>query len=296
MSFRVLPRRRALLSAALLLPAASMGCELFDQVLGGKVELPPIPLETPPQEIDVTARVEAAEDAICEDRTSEDCLVLIALDGTDGSVEEPPRLPPEFPARHDPDGPGPTEEIDVEQWAKDQGLNAAASDLKVAVPVDLSGQVNVEDESAIQDVRFDTVAVNFQSNTLTFDTIPLDLYASVGPVEDLSDPDALIASGAVEKIGTIEAKAAGETGDAPVTFVEGGNAIFNEALKSLSFALVVAVPEGTQVALPRTEDGENLVKPLGKASLSVKASVIYTVNAADVVQGVEEATGGGEEG
>ena len=83
----------------------------------------------------------------------------------------------------------------------------------------------------------------------------------------------------------------GSTMSAPVYFVDGGNALFTDALKSASFTIVTAVPEGRGVKLKAKEgDPTTLLKPAGKASLELAATIIYAVSAADVVGAVNGAT------
>jgi hypothetical protein len=281
---------RPFLATALVISSA--GCDLIQGLLDTEVPLE-VPLETPAQEVDVSTKVDEAEAAACEDASSEDCLVLMAIDRTDDdAVSDPPSMPPEFPTEVDVDGDDATTEdvVNAEEWANEQGL-AEAADLKVAVPVDLSDQVNVEDEDAIKSVTFDAVSLNFQENSLTFDTVPLDIYVSNGPTDSM-DAQQLIDDGVVEKVGTLEAQPAGETGERPVNFVEGGTELFNTALKSLSFTLVAALPEGETPQLPKNDDGTMIIKPYGKAMLSLKAQVVFKVSASQLLDKAEEAQAG----
>lgn len=278
---------RPLLASALVV--GTTGCELIQGLLDTEVPIE-VPLETPAQEIDVSTKVDEAEAQACEDLESEDCLVLMAIDRTDDdAVSDPPSMPPEFPTEVDVDGDESTTEdvVNAEEWANEQGL-AEAADIKIAVPVDLSEKVNVEDEDAIKSVTFTAVALNFQENSLTFATVPLDIYVSEGPV-DSTDAQQLIDDGVVKKVGTLGAQPAGEVSERPVDFVEGGTEIFNTALKSLSFTLVAALPDGETPQLPKNEAGDMIIKPYGKAMVSLKADVVFKVSASQVLDEAQQA-------
>ncbi len=270
--------------------AATPGCELIQGLLDAEVPLE-VPLETPGQEVDVSAKVDDLEAQACSAPDEQDCTILKAIDRTDdGAESDPPSMPPEFPVEVDVDGDDATDEdkVNAEEWANDQGLSEAA-DFKVAVPVDLTEQVQVEDEDAIKSVTFESLALNFQENSFTFATVPLDVYVSSGPV-DGTDAQQLIDDGEVEKIGTLGAQPAGETGERPVDFIAGGSDKFNVALKSLRFTLVAALPEDVEPALPKNAAGDMIIKPYGKAMISLKAQVIFKVSASQVIDKVDEAT------
>lgn len=279
---------RPLLAAALVAPTA--GCELIDQILAVEVPLP-VPIETPAQEVNVTQRVADLEAEICSDAASEDCQVLQAIDRTDDDqVSSPPALPAEFPAEVDVDGDDATTEdkVNVEEWANEEGFFEAAHDLKVAVPVDLSSHVEEEQKDKIKKITIKSIGLNFQENSLTFATVPLDVYVSEGPV-DSTDAEELLAQGLVKKVGTIEAQAAATTGERPITFVEGGNDIFNVAVKSLKFTMVATLPPGVTPALPKNEAGDKIIKPQGVAKVSLKGELELTISAAEVVDEAQAA-------
>jgi len=145
---------------------------------------------------------------------------------------------------------------------------------------------------AAQDVSFEEVFLAWEENTLTFDAPILDVY--VGPVaDDVTDPEALIASSDFEKVGTVGkdldtetdgfevGQEAGVTGDVALSFISGGKEIFNERLKSLAFTLVVAAPDGTAVTFKEDpNDATKLLKPTGQATLKLKSTLIYSFDVA----------------
>lgn len=271
------------------------GCELLQGLYQQDLEIP-IPLETPAAELDATAQVESAESSLCSDPDSRNCLVVKALDYSDDqNVGDPPTIPDEFPVEVTVMDPATQmeETINAEDWAKEAGLSEGM-DLAQAIPVDLTEAVGVETPDAVKAVTFKNVKLNWQENSFTFDTVPFDLYVSSEAIDDLSDAQALIDAGTVQKVGTIPVQPAATTGEADVTFEEGGEERFSDALKALTFTVVVALPPNTEVTL---NDGTDLPdgtatkkKPLGFAKVSMKADLVYTVSAADVVGQVQDAT------
>jgi hypothetical protein len=116
----------------------------------------------------------------------------------------------------------------------------------------------------------------------------MDLYIGTEFVDDpLADPQQLIEDGVVEKVGTIPAQEAELSGDTAVSFVEGGNEKFNTALKGLKFTAVVALPPDTPIALKEGSEESLRRKPTGEASVSLKATIMYTVSAEQLREGAE---------
>ncbi|MFZ9887311.1 MAG: hypothetical protein ACO3JL_07395 [Myxococcota bacterium] len=272
-----------------LLPTTA-GCELIELLTMQSFEIP-VDLETPATELSVTEQIASAEARLCADEASDDCAVLKALYLTDdNAVSDPPALPAEFPLSVDIVDPttGESETIDVAEWLTTAGIG---QDIEVqqTIPMDLTTLVGVEDPSAIEDLRVSNVVINWLSNSFTFDTIPLELYIGSGLPEEGADAASLVASGAVTKVGTVPAQAADTAGEAPISFVEGGNAIFNEALRSLKFTAVLAFPPGTQVNLNEGSAPNLRRKPTGDAEVALKATLVYTVSAAKLAEQAQAA-------
>ena len=77
--------------------------------------------------------------------------------------------------------------------------------------------------------------------------------------------------------------AAGTNGVVPVEFVEGGNALFNEKLRTMKFTLVLRAPDGQSLALKSDPtDGTHVISPAGKVKLSLQATIVYKVSLDDV--------------
>lgn len=290
----MLLRSRTLSLALVGLVALPMsGCELINALLSQEFEIP-LDLETPPADLNVTEQVNAIEAGLCDDPESYNCAVVRALDYSDDEeVSNPPRLPAEFPVAVDIQDPesGDPETVDIEQWLADVGLGQDL-DFQHVIAMDLTSLIEVDDASAIRDIKVSDVKLVWLENSLTFDTIPMDLYVGPGLVEDplTADAQQLIADGLVEKVGTIPAQEAETAGDAPVSFVEGGSAKFNEALQGLKFTAVLAMPEGTPVGLKEGSEENLRRKPTGEASVSLHATLVYTVSAEQLREQAESVT------
>ena len=294
----------------LFTPIAS-GCDILTGLLDQydePIDLP-IDLKTPPQEINVTEQVETAQDGLCASSESDTCMILQALDKTDdGEVSSPdPRVPDEFPATitmEDEDGnalPDPecetleTDplscdpwEINVESFLEDQALFADL-DFAQAVPVDLAAQVEVSSAEAIQDVKLDSIGIEWSNNTLTFDTIQLQLWMTTDFIEDPNAED-LIAGGELQLVGTIEAQEANTDGTTDIEFAnDDAKAAFNDALKSLQFTVVVAPAEGAKPTLKDGEAANTKLSPKGIVELSMVATIIYTVTPEELVGDARDA-------
>lgn len=284
------PSRLAPLALAAAL-APTPGCELLQSLYEQPIDVP-VPLETPAAELDATAQVESVEETLCSDEGSYDCAIVQALDRyDDDQVGDPPRIPEEFPIEITVKNPatGDDEAVNVEEWVQEAGL-AEGIELAQAVPVDLRTAVGVQDTSAVEAVSFRDVKLNWQENTFTFNTVPLDLYVYTEALPSLGDAQRLITDGSAQKVGTIPAQEAEATGEVDVQFVAGGEDLFGEALKALRFTLIVALPEDAPLGLNDGAEAGTKRKPLGIAKVSLKAELVYSVSAAEIISQIDEAT------
>ncbi|OGQ26431.1 MAG: hypothetical protein A2138_09970 [Deltaproteobacteria bacterium RBG_16_71_12] len=273
---------------------AASGCDLFD-FLNQDVELP-IDLTSPPTDVDVDGPIGEAEGTACSTADSPSCIALTAICQSEAGRDcTDPSMPDEFPGTVDLPAGG---TADANQLMEDMGVTEA-SEIEVALPVDVAAALadeGVQTPDAVKDVRIDAVVLQWPENTLTFDAPLIDLYIAEGDVgSGPVDAEELIAAGTITKVGTIGidvdgdgtldvSQVAGETTDAPVEFVAGGNEAFNEAVKSASFTLVTAVPEGSGLALKqKAGDPDTVLKPGGQAQLQLKATLVYSVSAADII-------------
>jgi hypothetical protein len=277
-----LQTRTLSLALAGLVALPTTGCDLVNALLSQEFQIP-ADLETPPADLNVTDQVNGIESSLCSDPDGFNCAVVKALDYSDDEeVGNPPRIPAEIPISIDILNPetGENETVNVEEWLAEVGIGKDL-DFKHVIPMDLSDLIDVSDASAIRDIEVSDVKVAWLENTLTFDTLPMDLYIGVGTVENplTADAQQLIDDGVVEKVGTIPAQEAETAGEAPVSFVDGGSAKFNEALQGLRFIAVLTMPEGTAVTLKEGSEPHLRRKPTGEASVSLKATLLYTVSA-----------------
>lgn len=287
-------RPLAFASSALLVPLT--GCELLQALYQTELEFP-IPLETPAADLDATTQFESVERSLCNDPDAYNCLVVKALDATDdGEISDPPTIPDEFPVSVTLVNPDTQQEetVNAEEWAAEAGL-ADAFDFAQAIPVDLTESLPGYDPENVKSVTFADVRLNWSENSLTFNTVPLDLYVSTEALEDTSDADALIAEGLVQRVGTIPAQEAEVAGESPVEFLEGGEETFVEALRALKFTVVISLPDDATVGLapgtPLGDGSETRRKPVGEATVSLKANLVYKVSAAEVIGPVEGVDG-----
>ena len=279
---------RLTFAALFLVPAALVsGCELL-----GPVPLP-IDLDSPPVDLDVGGPVGDAVDSSCSDPAALSCAGIAALCAAEnGDVPcDPVDLPAQFLKEIDVDGDGTNE-------AAEDALGpeiADAAKIQIALPIDLGGLLSdagVGSPDQVKDISFDEVNLAWLENSLTLDAPVLDVY--VGPSKDgaeLLDVEALIASSEFEKVGTIGkdidaevdgfevGQVAGVVDEVPLAFIEGGKDIFNERLKTFTFTLVVAAPDGQALKLKELPaDPTRVARPDGAAQLSLKSKLIYTVN------------------
>lgn len=281
---------RRLLPFTLVLPLVA--CDLFDQ----EIEIP-IDLTSPPQDFNVDEAVAEAEGKACETADSESCVALTAICKTGGGdCTQNPSMPAEFPAEITilPGDP-PTRANDLMQ---DLGVSEA-TELKVAMPVDVGGALEesgVESPDVVDDVSIQNVQLEWPANTLTFDVPPVDLFITTEALGDEAlDAAELIASGKLTKIGTVGidvdddgtidvGQVAGSKDPVPVAFVEGGNALFNKAVKGASFTIATAIPEGHALALKEKDgDPNTLLKPAGAGKVQLRATLVYKVSASDII-------------
>lgn len=283
------PAARSLaLLGSLLLPL--WGCELFEGILSEEFQIP-VDLETPEMDLNVTEQVDAVESGLCSDADSFNCAVVQALDYSDDEeVSDPPQLPEQFPVEIEVVNPetGVEETVNVEDWAAEVGLSSDF-DLKQAVPMDVTSLLGVDSPDAVQSVAVTDLVLNWKENTFTFETVPMELYVSDEYIEDITDPDGLLAEGRVTRVGTIPAQEPGVAGESPIEFVDGGNEVFNDALRGLRFTLLVAMPEGAEMGLSEGAEPGTRVKPTGDARVTVKATLEYTVSASDIASQIDEA-------
>jgi hypothetical protein len=252
---------------------------LFVVVMGGAFagcgDVPvPLAFDTPSQRFDVTANLSDAEAELCADETSTGCENLKAFDRTDdGEVSAPPRLPDSFPASAPLPGGG---EVSADELFSEGPLDDA-NDLNVALPVDIGAQLPGEAADAAKSLRLKAISLRWSENSLNFATVPLALYVSESAIADTSDPAELIASGAVKRVGTIEAQPQGVSTEQPVVFVDAAaEDKFNEALQSLVFTVVVGAD--SEVGLPADGDSGKFKRPDGVGDIAVHFELEYTLN------------------
>jgi hypothetical protein len=274
---------------ALTLPLA--GCELLG-FLDQPLELP-IDLTTPEQDFNVDEAVGAAEASACDDDAS--CAVLRAICQTEAgrTCDPDPTMPDTFPAEVDVPGQGVVGANDLMQ---DIGMTEA-TEMEIAVPVDVAAALadeGVQTPDAVDNVSIGALTMLWPENTLSFDAPPLDLYIAKVAVEPGAlDAEALIASGDAERVGTVGidtdgdgaidvGQVAGSKDEVPVVFVDGGNEILSEAFRQAEFTLVTAVPDGKGLTLKET--GGNVAKPAGQGKIALKATVVFSVKASDIIK------------
>lgn len=278
------------IAAVFLVPVSVVAaCDLFPNDLT-TIELP-IPVSTPAVDVDVGTPVDAAVDASCPSADAASCLGIAALcEAEEGAPCVPPTLPAQFPKEITFNGETTSAEDVLPDAVKDATL------IKLAIPVDLSdllAEGGVTSSDQVKDIAIDQLGINWEANSLTFNAPALDVY--VGPkVDDVTDPSSLATAEGFARIGTIgvdidEAAAGFEagqlaetTGVVPLTFIEGGNAAFNEQLKTFAFTLVLIAPEGQALSLSEVDgDSSKVRKPDGAASLKLEGSLVYSVNLAE---------------
>jgi hypothetical protein len=285
---------RLILPAAAIAVAPLFGCDLLG--IEPTVDLP-LPLETPPVDIDVGGPVDEVVASACANPADAGCQGFAALCRAENNGQDcdPVTLPAQLLKELDVNNDGTNETLDD---ILGDDLKEAAR-VQFAIPVDLTEALEgVNSPDQVEDVSFSDVSLAWVENSLTFDAPVLDVY--VGPQSESLDPEALLASGDFTKVGTIGkdtnddgtldvGQEALTTGDVALEFVAGGNEAFNAALRSLAFTLVAAAPEGSSLELREVEaDPTKVFRPDGEAKLSLKATLLYKVNLA---QGVNDLTG-----
>lgn len=270
-----------------LLPTA--GCELLQALQGGSGLEIPVLLESPAIDIDVSTPVLQYEEETCQDENNFDCVIIQALDLTDDNeISDPPRIPDEFPAQVRVTSPIDDSEeiIDVEEWVKSDGM---VEDVELAHAIDVDLQEALEDRppEAVDSVSFRNLRLNWQENTLTFDTLPFDFYVATETLTDAGTASEMIEQGLVTKVGRVPSQGAEATGEAEIEFEAGGEELFAEALRSLKFTLVVAIPTDAEISLNDGSAPGTKRKPLGLAKVSIKGDLIYTLNPQDLLNAVE---------
>lgn len=276
------PFSSLLIAGAVTIFGAASGC-------GGEGFSLPLEFESQPYSVDVDEHVVDFEVNACADEDSENCRVIKALDRSDdGEVSNPPTIPTEFPTEVDVEecdenGNCASTTVDISQWLDEDGLGLDVSNqLSTAIGVDLREELGDEldqigDPSQIDTVSITRLAVDYKENTLTFDVPAVDLYIGPGGL-DTDDAAALISAGSVTKVGTLERRGQG-TGPANVEFVSGGSDRFSDAIKSLEFTAVMAVPDSETINLREGAAQGTLQKPGGEAEVTLQVEVTFTVNA-----------------
>ncbi len=278
-------------AAVFLVPVALLsGCELLEPI--------PIPIDlnSPPVDLDIGAAVTAGVESACSDPSAASCLGIAALcaNENDPVAEcDPVTLPAQFLKEIDLDGDGEIEDGESLEGLLGPDLVEAAK-VQLALPVDLGEQMAdaAIDPNQVKNISFDEIALGWLENSLTFDAPVLDVY--IGPTVDsdaLLDVPALIAGADFVKVGTISksvgegeealelGQAAGVADSVPLNFDEGGKETFNEKLKTFSFTLVVAAPEGQALQLKEVAgDASRVLRPDGAASLSLQSTLIFELN------------------
>lgn len=280
----------ALLSA--VAAVSTQGCFLFD-AFNQPVEIP-LDLTSPETDFDVDEPVAEAESSACVTPDAPSCATLSAICATeDGRACTPPTMPDVFPSEIDVNG----NPVTADEAMADMGVTDATQ-FEIALPVDVGSQLKdagVSDTSAIQGVTIENVVMLWPENSLSFDTPPIDLYITTEDVgaEGAIDAQALIDAGTVEKIGTIGidldddgvfdvGQVAGSTTEVPIEFVAGGKDKFNEAVKGATFTLVTASSKPVELK-SAPGDETQVQKPTGAGKVQMKATLVYSISAADVV-------------
>ncbi len=264
-------------------------CDLFPSDLT-TVKLP-VPISTPAVDVDVGTPVDTAVDSACTSASAASCVGIAALCEAENDAPcAEPTLPDQFPKEIT---------LNEETTRAEDVLPDAVKEatlIKLAIPVDLSDVLEaggVTSSGQVKNIAIDQLGINWQTNSLTFNAPALDVY--VGPkVDDISDPDSLASAEGFKRIGTIgvdvdEAVAGFEagqlaetTGVVPLTFIEGGNATFNEQLKTFAFTLVLVAPDGQTLTLSEVEgDSSKVRKPDGAAALKLEGNLVYSVDLAE---------------
>lgn len=277
-------------TAVFLVPLSVVAaCDLFPSDLT-TIDLP-IPVSSPAVDVDVGTPVDGAVDAACTPGDAASCLGIAALcEAEEGAPCVPPTLPEQFPKEIEFNGETTSAEDVLPDAVKEATL------IKLAIPVDLTDLLEaggVTSSDQVKDIAIEQLGINWEANSLTFNAPALDVY--VGPkVDDVSDPAALVSASGFSRIGTIgvdvdEAAAGFEagqlaetTGVVPLSFIEGGNAAFNEQLKTFAFTLVLVAPDGQALSLSEVDgDSSKVRKPDGAASLKLEGNLVYSVNLAE---------------
>jgi hypothetical protein len=278
------------IAAVFLVPLSVVAaCDLFPSDLT-TIDLP-VPISSPAVDVDVGTPVDSAIDSACATPDAASCLGIAALcEAEEGAPCVPPTLPDQFPQEITFDGETTSAEDVLPDAVKEATL------IKLAIPVDLTDLLEaggVTSSDQVKDITIKQLGINWEANSLTFNAPALDVY--VGPkVDDVTDPDSLVTAEGFARIGTIgvdvdEAASGFEagqlaetTGVVPLTFIEGGNAAFNEQLKTFAFTLVLVAPDGQALTLSEVDgDSSKVRKPDGAASLKLEGELSYSVDLAE---------------
>lgn len=265
----------------LVLPLALAGCALF----GGPVDVG-VRVLTDPVEVDVGADVDDRVDALCADPEAASCAGPAALCALHhGEPCDPVVLPGELAVALDVDGDGTLETVD--QLLGHEVMQEAR--LAFALPIDLTDELDCGSGDALEDLSLDEVRVAWPRNTLTFDAPVLDVF--VGPPSD-GDAEELLDQGGFTRIGRLGrdidgdgaldvGQEAGSTEDTPLSWVSGGQEALEDAVRGVTFTIVVASADGHEVSLLPVDGEPDLVhRPDGVARVAFAATVRYRVKAA----------------
>jgi hypothetical protein len=270
--------------------SGSVGCADFTASVDLVIEL---------GTVDLDARREALEAAVCASPTGENCAVLCALsdcgfDPAVGPTGELPRLPPEFPGQVDVAAL--TDRVDVQDWFAGLQEGGLASDLDTLQDLDAGALLGTHR------VRLDDLSMGDVDPDLFADTATIDSASVVATVDQMTvtfpGVDIFIGEGlAAEPVAPVPAEgdvvieepaaAAAEDGEEPIHIARsdalpaaGGEASLsftNNALGRLidgigtPGAFIEMRPwEGVPVGLVDGAAPGTLVRPAGTVALTLQ--------------------------
>ncbi len=262
-------------AVVVLAPTLSTGCA---------VEVP-AQLLLPAATLDLDGARTALEARLCADAASDDCIVLDALDRSDGAPSTPIALPVTFPQHLDVIGlAGGDVTVDVQRWI------GRAARLERSAPLVPSRLIRLDDpegggalagldgleDDTIDGIGIDAAHIVLSHNSLTFDLPQFDLYVGNGVVvgDDGSvaaaDPDQAL------HVATSEACLGGVEGAAPLFLVDGAVVALREALRGVE-PWIELRSAGELPALRAGAGAATLVRPGGLADVAVDLQLLVPV-------------------